>query len=539
MLSLDEIRRHVPQIAAKVLLLFSLTLGLQFFAGAYSSEFTLDPDEASHYITGLMVRDYVAAGFPSSPMDFAENYYLHYPRVAFGHYPPMFYIVQAAWTMVLGVSRTSIMLLMAVLTTMLALMADAVISKEHGAAVGVLVACLILLTPETQRAAAAVMAESLLAVVAFAALIYFARYLRTGLWRHAAGFALFATLAILTKGLALALAAVPIVAALALRRWDLFRRRAFWMPAVVVAAACAPLYQLLPATGIRAFSKSQGFYFAPWTVGSLVPYEIRHLGIAATMLIGIGLFLWLREVIAGKPHTMQTVAGAALAGFLVLRMFVYAASDPRHAMILAAPLAIFLASGAAWVARRLRELLLVPFATTGLVVLCAMAVFLLTAFQVPHKPHYGFDLVASRLLQTKASAEPVFLAASWGWEEGAFISEVAMREQRPKHYVLRGYKVLVRRSWPAYETRFHSPEEMREYLDSVPVGVVVLSVPSGERMQPFQVLLDDTLQSMPGVWAKQPSEDGIIIYQRLVPIKVSQPKIQIDMRSRIGRVLEN
>lgn len=31
-----------------------------------------------------MIRDYIANGFPASPMKFAEEYYVHYPKVAFG-----------------------------------------------------------------------------------------------------------------------------------------------------------------------------------------------------------------------------------------------------------------------------------------------------------------------------------------------------------------------------------------------------------------------------------------------------------------------
>ena len=69
------------KIVAKGLFLFLVTVGLQWFASAYSSEFGSDPDESSHYVTGLLVRDYIAQGFPSSPLRFAEDYYLHYPRV--------------------------------------------------------------------------------------------------------------------------------------------------------------------------------------------------------------------------------------------------------------------------------------------------------------------------------------------------------------------------------------------------------------------------------------------------------------------------
>ena len=48
----------------------------QWLGRAYSSEFS-GADESAHFVTGLMIRDYVAAGFPTTPMKFAEEYYVH------------------------------------------------------------------------------------------------------------------------------------------------------------------------------------------------------------------------------------------------------------------------------------------------------------------------------------------------------------------------------------------------------------------------------------------------------------------------------
>jgi len=78
---------------------FCCSAALQWVAGAFRSGFGANPDEPAHYVTGLMVRDYVAQLLPGSPIAFAQNYYLHYPAVAFGHWPPMFYVLQALWTL--------------------------------------------------------------------------------------------------------------------------------------------------------------------------------------------------------------------------------------------------------------------------------------------------------------------------------------------------------------------------------------------------------------------------------------------------------
>src|SRR6202035_5156727 len=63
--------------------LWMLAALLQWKAGAYTVELSGNPDESAHYITGLMIRDYIASGHVTSPMTYAEQYYAHYPKIAF------------------------------------------------------------------------------------------------------------------------------------------------------------------------------------------------------------------------------------------------------------------------------------------------------------------------------------------------------------------------------------------------------------------------------------------------------------------------
>ncbi|MBV9224696.1 MAG: hypothetical protein JOZ45_00860, partial [Acidobacteriaceae bacterium] len=69
----------------------SLIVILQVASGAYTSEFGVYADEASHYVTSLMVWDYIAHFHFEPPIRFAQEYYHHYPKVAIGHWPPFFY----------------------------------------------------------------------------------------------------------------------------------------------------------------------------------------------------------------------------------------------------------------------------------------------------------------------------------------------------------------------------------------------------------------------------------------------------------------
>src|SRR4051812_42429040 len=72
-------------------LYFTAALVLQRWSGVYESELSHYPDESALVTTALMIRDYIAAGLPSTPMRYAEQYYVHYPKVGFGMWPPFFH----------------------------------------------------------------------------------------------------------------------------------------------------------------------------------------------------------------------------------------------------------------------------------------------------------------------------------------------------------------------------------------------------------------------------------------------------------------
>src|SRR5204863_238232 len=143
--------RKQPQLVLLFAGFFALAITFQVFAGVYGAELSGYPDEPAHLITGLMVRDYIALGFPDVPMHFAEDYYLHYPKVAFGHWPPLFYILEGLWTLIFPATRASILLLMAVYTGLTATCLARWTSARFSAVAGIAVAALFTSLPVVQE----------------------------------------------------------------------------------------------------------------------------------------------------------------------------------------------------------------------------------------------------------------------------------------------------------------------------------------------------------------------------------------------------
>ena len=265
------------------IILAIVTAGLQWRGNAYAAEFGDNSDEAPHYVTGLMVRDYIAQGLSVPPMQFARNYYVHYPKVALGHWPPFYYVVQAAWTLLFTPQRPSLMLLMATLTGLLAaLLCEALRGKvmpifQYGAAI------LLITLPVIQRFSRIIMAEILVGVLVFLAVIAYQKYLESERWQSACLFGICFALAMLTKGTGVQLAALPL--AIVFRgQWHLLRRFSFWLPFVIVAVVAGPWYAFVPGAQHEGVARFGGVGFdTPRLWGTLAAW-FQMLGPALSVL---------------------------------------------------------------------------------------------------------------------------------------------------------------------------------------------------------------------------------------------------------------
>lgn len=418
---------------------------LQSFAGAYRAEFGSEPDEAAHYITGLMIHDYVAHGFPGHPMQFAKNYYEHYPKVALGHWPPMFYVIQCAWTLIFSPSRISIMLLMALLTAAAAMFLFDFLRAKFGvwkALAGVL---LFLYLPLVQQFASAVMTEIPITLLLLVAAKFWARFMENERTKYSILFGLVASIAILVKFSGFSLALVPLFSLLMTRRFNLLKKRAFWAAAIVVVVIVGPwTIATLKIAREGMAGESVGWSFThvaiPYYFGKLT--QMCGMTVLLASLIGLGFTLARRSMMTSA----DTALGSLLLSIVTFHMLVPTGFEARH-LIPAAPALIYFAwIGADWIATQMTTPRLSLLKTSALVFGFIAAIFVLTVFHIPRKGYAGFGAVAKNLI-TNSPPHSTLLVASDARGEGMFISEVAMREKRPGHFVQRASKKLAASTW--------------------------------------------------------------------------------------------
>jgi hypothetical protein len=480
-----------------------LAAALQWRAHAYRVEFGSYHDEPAHYVTGLMVRDYAASLARESPMAYAQDYYRHYPKIAFGHWPPVFYLAQAAWTLPFGASRASVMLLLAFLSALLALSVHRVVAKELGTLAGAAAGVLLLSLPLVQEFGAAVMADLPQALLSFAAALALGRYVDRPDWKWSLAFGVLAALAMLNKGTGVALAALPPVCLLLTLRFGLLLRPSLWLSLLVVLATAGPWYWLAPNAMHQSAVPLNFLVAGPeWTPRIRVDW-LERIGWILVPFAAVGLVVKIVAPLVRRRGVSGTWAAAAalvlsVVGFRVLSPVT---ADARHALPAVPAVVLFTAAGIAWLLGRIGPAgasWKAPAVGVALAAVCAGNVR-----GVPVKESHGFSELAAFLLGRESLADSVLLVSSDALGEGMFIAEIAMREKRPGHVVLRASKALAESGWmgEGYNSRFDTPEQLMEYLESVPVGLVVLD--DAEATPPaHHRLLRELVAARPDRWER-------------------------------------
>ncbi len=479
-----------------------IVLSLQVLSGAYHSEFAGYPDEPAHYVTALMVRDFIAQLHWFSPLQFAENYYAHYPKVAFGHWPPLLYVVQALWMLIFSASRASILVEMAVLTSFLAfsvyLLARRLFNWQIGAALALLLICL----PEIQRYTDEVMAETLLILVSFQAAVFFARYLETERWQDNLWFGVFTTMAVLTKGNGWELGFVPPIALVLTRKWRLVQRASFWLPAALVLILCVP-WQVwsfpMAHRGWTGGDQPNAAYTLA-AMGTFVQILGSFMGPVLTVLAIAGIFVTvLLPAFRDRVQPIWAVLLGLIFGVWAFHVLVPAGIESRKMIVAVPALILFLAAGWKWLESLLPATRWRAAAIPAVLAVC----FAVQTFFIPRETRYGFTEAARFIDGEKDGRDQTVLVSSEGDGEGLLISEVAMHDaHRPAHTVLRGSRALSTSDWTgsAYQCPLHSVADLESALRRDGVGLVVIDTyPSMLRFTHHRLILK-AIQEDPASW---------------------------------------
>jgi hypothetical protein len=539
MLRKPSVLSAAGRLLAPLAALLLAAILLQGLANAYGSEFGAYPDESAHFVTGLMIRDYLASGFHEGPVHYAEQYYVHYPKVAFGMWGPLLHFTEAGWLLIFPASRVSVLILMALITALTAFFLYRAIKDDVGVPYALVAAFLFVLMPRVQTYTSMVLADGLVALLDFLAAMAFARYLDTEDWKYSVQYGLLASLAILTKGNGVSVVFIPLFAMIFAGKLRLLKRGSLYVAGIPLALIAGPWQYWSGKMLVGIADRQPGWVYLPdFTVG-----VVTALGIALIPVVAIGTYD--RLIVKRASSSGKWPAAAALiCGFWLFHCLIPSVGlESRYLIAVTPPMLMFLMAGVerlatwipisarAWQRTAAAAIVVVAFATTG--------------FALPHMRHYGFD-EAAQALENPEYRNSVILVSSEVDGEGMLITEMAMRERRPSHYILRASKMLGQSDWMGshYTLKYNSTADVEKFLESVPVELLVIDHGPGEgrSLRPHHEQLIETVAQYADRWErigtfpKERNSDSQIDVYRLKSAEGRRAgKIEIDLPFTLGR----
>jgi hypothetical protein len=492
----DPVPRPRWLAPALLAVLAALVAAYHLASHSASSELGAHPDEAAHFVTGLMFRDYLASGFHQPPLAYAANYYEHYPKIGLGVWPPFFYLVQAVWMLVFPATAQCDLWLMAALTLGLAAMLARALCRELGPAAAIAGGILLVSLPLVQMYSNMVMAEMLSALLMYGAALCLAEYLAcagkggagSAAGWSAAGFGILAGLAIMTKGTGLALGLTAPLAILFTRRFAVLKDWRLWMAALLVLVIAGPWTWHFRNIG-----------HGGWEEPSPSPhYSARATAFYSWQLIVAGGWVLALPALAGAVTVFMPGAGrgagmgAAVSLALVVSIWVFQSIMPvgleaRH-LAPAMPALVFLALAGLnrfrvhWLGNTAPAALLVALffglallpghTTAGYGSLGGGAA--LSPFRLPRKEWHGFAQLAAEAVSRHCER---MLVASDARGEGMFIAAVAMLDpHRPGWTADRASKLLASSTWSggSYQTFYDTPAKAAAAVKAKGLQAVII-----------------------------------------------------------------
>ena len=492
--SFGSTRFLVPTAVGLVYLAFCLLLDTS--TGAWRTPFLAFADEPSHFVGSVMFHDWLRSGRLLQPMAFARQYYEHYPYFAVGYWPPLFYAVAGVWFLLAGVGRWQALIVPAVCAAGSAWLVFALVRRRAGAVAGFCAGLLYLSLPDVQQTTTTVMVEHVTTFLTLVVLFLSLRLLRQPSLAGGIGCALACAAAMLSKYSALYLCALPFALALFSRRLDLWRKPAFWLQPVIIAAVLGPWvwwtapmatyglppgHRLLNPAG-SLFFLSELFYMFPEPL--LVP-----------VAIGLVALLVLRSRCGDEELGTGLLAVMTLA-FLVISPV---EADPRRLLPIGA--AVFVLSIFGWTALLSRASNGARRAAVACLVTGTLAFSLVEWGRFSRPARYPVEeLVKAVVGNPRWRGRRIMVPSNL---EGPFIAEFAwLGSRNPAYQLVRPNKVFASQGWFGndYWSRVHSPEEMMAYLEQNPVSLLLWEDRPLTELRPHERVMCEMLRKYPAVW---------------------------------------
>ena len=527
MKQITSFQKAIPSLGVALGFLL-LCLFIQRSVGAADAAFFAYPDEPSHFIGSVMVRDYLASGLSGNPYRFAQNYYSRYPFFAVGYWPPMFYILTGLWLLVFGVGKFQALFISAGAAAGMAWLLFSLVRKRAGSIAGCCAGLIFLSLTEVQYWTSAVMVDLLVGFFAMAAAVRLLSYMDRPSYPNAILCALCCGCATLTKYSGAYACLLPLAACILLGRFSLLRKPSFLVLHAVIAGMVLPWVLWTSKLSEVGLPKEQRGAMVSRILPFLTePFRLFPLALAVVVIIGL-LALLLTPRVWGADIVVIALLFAGCVGLLLVSPVVGA--ERRYLFVASASLLALSFAGWAALVERSAGLRAGAWAMPALAAILMVSIVPAQLLGRPRLPENLIRRAVKTIVENPAWAGKRILVAPD--LEGPVIAEFAIQDRhRPGYTLLRPGKLFADRDWMGghYQSHFQSEGEMVDYLRQNPVDLIVWHRQAQVPLLAHQRFMEEMLEASDSSWhrvasfnsidASQPSWE---IYESLLTLQNSE-----------------
>ena len=515
---------------------FSLIcLFVQMAVDAYASDHGQTGDEAAHFVTSLMIYDYVTTHLLSNPLTYARDYYAHFPRVAIGHFPPMFEVAQAALFLASGRMAGAVIAFQALVGGLCAALPAALLGGARRLIDGWLAGIAILCSPSLLFLISMDMADNFLAALVMLTALAWSRFYHRRTWTAGLMFAALAASSILTKGTAFGLVLLPVIYLAYKRDLPFLLDRKTIVAGCLTGMVTVPWYTLTYKLAANGFGYTWGLQYTAMAAPFFAWAVVASVGIPLAFLYLISLFLFASS--RDSQDGIDVHAMAALSLCMIVFPIVAPSAMTIRYLIPALPSVVVLALCALHeLMRKVPSLRNRPGLAPALscVIVFASAA---SVFEKPHAEPYHSDQLSAYILKS-GTKNSLVLVAGENHAEGAIIASFAEQDRAWSHFVVRGSEVLSTSNWlgTTYQQRFDNPAALSDWIRRNEIGWIIVEAgasddPPANRML-RQALSSGLLEASRVASVRRALQGEELILYRLPAVDVT-PKNSNDIFSAL------
>jgi hypothetical protein len=480
-----------------------VVLAIQMAVGAYRSERGLYSDEATHFMNGLLLRDYLYDGLGQKPLAFAREYYGHYPKIAPFMWPPFFHGMLGLFLLPGWAPAPAAIFLLALWAAWIAWRLYAMVSTFAGIAVAVATVGLFLVMPDFVTLTSAIMVDIVVAAFALEAAHWLARFFVSERPRDAAVFGVMTALGCLTKGNGVAIVLMPPIMIGLTAQYRILQRAGLYLAAAVVVVLAVPLlvFAARLEAGIGDFG-ALSWDLVGYRLFLYSSYLWSQLGTMTLLFAAVGVVVAIgsggRSASALGRAQARALVAVVVATIVFHMLNPHLISIPRYLTMALAPILGLAGLGVVTACSRVRHATWrwsLELAILGALVASQLATQPAAAAQRP----LGYRGIVEFIQQERGIAGRRVLVVGDEKAEGALVVEAAVLALKPAPTIIRGSKLLATDDWMGRDLTMHylSSDAVLDDLEAMHVDYLVIDSSPDSWALPYWSQVRDFIAAHP------------------------------------------